>query len=172
MLGLRVIDRDDRVEQLTGGRHAAQADDAGRGLLGAADDVLDEIGALGVDRGDQVRAIVHRDRRLHVESGVQVRVVGVAVLAADREDRDPEVLYQRRGGVILRAQGVAGGQRHLRPARLKRAHQVRGLGGHVQARRQPLALQRLLGRETLPDLPEHRHLLLRPLNPQLPLRGQ
>ena len=63
VLGVGLVDGDDRVSEGAVAGHALQADDAGRRLLGAADDVRDEVAALAVDRRDQVGAVVHRHLR-------------------------------------------------------------------------------------------------------------
>ena len=68
-----------------------------------------------------------------IEHGAQVLVVGLVVLALDREDRDAFVLDQRRGGVVLGRERVRGAQEDLGAAGLERAHEVGGLGGDVQA---------------------------------------
>src|SRR5262249_59754795 len=60
----------------------------------------------------------------------------------------------------------------LRAAGLEREHQDRGLGGHVQARAEADALERLLAREALADLPEDRHRLLGPLDLEPPRGGE
>ena len=61
MLGLRIIYGNDRILQRAILGHGAQADHAGRGLFGAADDVGDQVLVLGEQQRHQVRAIVHRD---------------------------------------------------------------------------------------------------------------
>ena len=52
-----------------------QPDDAGGGLLGAADDVAELLAAGGVEDADHVGAVVHRDVRLVVDRGLDVLVV-------------------------------------------------------------------------------------------------
>jgi hypothetical protein len=61
------------------------------------------------------------------------------------------------------------GEDNVRAARLERAHQVRRLGGHVEARGHAVAGQRLLALEALADRGQHRHLPVGPLDPSLPL---
>ena len=84
MLGLRIVHGDHRILQRAVFGHRAQADHAGGGLLGAADDVGDQVLVLGEQQRHQVRAVVHRHLRLVINRGVQVRVVGGVVFALDR----------------------------------------------------------------------------------------
>ena len=113
VLGLGVVDGDDRITQHAVLRHSAQADDAGRGFFRAADDVGDHIRALGVDDADHVRAVVHRDVRLVVQRCHDVRVIGLVVLAFDGEGRNAVVADQARGDIVLRGQRVGSAQGHV-----------------------------------------------------------
>ena len=67
VLGVGVVDRDDGKLQHAFFRHGTQANDAGGGLFGSADHVVERVGALGVQNRDQVGAIVHGDVRLVVD---------------------------------------------------------------------------------------------------------
>ena len=64
-----------------------------------------------------------------------VLVVRVVALAADRVGGDAVRRDERRCGRVLRRQRIARGQHDVRAARLQGAHEVRGLGRDVQARR-------------------------------------
>src|SRR5579864_1816963 len=86
VLGVSVVDGDDGILQHAFFRHCTQANDAGGGFFGAADHAIERVAALGMQNADQVGAIVHGDVRLVVESGEDVVVVGVVVLALDREN--------------------------------------------------------------------------------------
>ena len=72
VLGLRLVDRDDREAERAVGGHRLEADDAGRRLLGAGEDLLDLVGPLAVEQRHEVAAVVHRDLGLGVGDGVEV----------------------------------------------------------------------------------------------------
>ena len=101
---------------------------------------------------------------MHVGDGLQVRVVRVAILAAPGKGRDAESSDQGGRNVVLGRQWVRGAQRHRGTARLERSHEVRRLGRHVQARADTQAVERTVGRETLPDQPQHRHFAFGPFD--------
>ena len=172
VLGIGVVDSDDRVLERSVGGHGSEADDAGRGLLGAADDVGERLGTLGVDAADDVGAVVHRHLRLVGDGRIDVSVVGVGVLALDRVGADAVVLDQRGGDVVLRGERVARAQHDVGASGLQRAHEVRGLGGDVQARADAHAVERLLGCEALADAGEHRHVGVGPLDARLASIGE
>jgi hypothetical protein len=92
VLGPRVVDGDDGVSERSILGHRPQADHAGGGLLGPADELLHLFGALPVQRRDQVGAVVHRQMRLVIEDRADVGVVGLLVLAPDRIGVDAEGL--------------------------------------------------------------------------------
>ena len=110
----------------------------------AADDVAELLAPGGVEDADHVGAVVHRQLRLVVDRGLDVLVVGVVVLALDREDGDVVLVDERRGDVVLGRERVGRAEHDVRAAGLERAHQVRGLGGHVQAGGDAVAGERLL----------------------------
>src|SRR6266576_4457673 len=83
VLGIGVVDGDDGKLQHAFLSHGAQADDAGRGLFRAADHAFESVGALGVEKANQVGAVVHGDLRLVIDGGQDVVVVGVVVLNLD-----------------------------------------------------------------------------------------
>src|SRR5256885_611086 len=85
---------------------------------------------------------------------------------------DVVLLHERRRRVVLRGERVRRAERDLGAACLERQHEDRRLGGHVQARAEAEALERLLLGEALADLAEDGHRLLRPLDLQPPLRRQ
>ena len=63
VLGLRLVDRDDREAEGAVGGHRLQPDDAGRGLLGPGEDLVDLVRPLAVEQRDEVAAVVHRQLR-------------------------------------------------------------------------------------------------------------
>src|SRR5579864_5923714 len=101
VLGGGVVNRDDGVAQHAFLGHGAQPDDAGGGFLGAADNAIGNVQTLGEHAGHQVGAIIHGDVRLVVESGGDVAVVGVVVLALDGEYRNAEIAHQAGGHIVL-----------------------------------------------------------------------
>ena len=165
VLGLGLVDRDDREAERAVGGHRLEPDDAGRRLLGPGEDLLDLVGPLAVEQRDEVAAVVHRDLGLRVGDRVEVGVVRVAVLAAAGERRDPVLGDERRGDVVLRRERVRGREDDLGAAGLERPHQVGGLGRDVEAGADPEAGQRLLALEALADQAQDGHLALGPLDP-------
>ena len=160
----RLVDRDDREAQGIIGGHRLQPDHAGGRLLGAREDLRTCAGPLRVEQRDEVAAVVHRQLRMRVGDGVEMRVVGVAVLAAAREHADAVLGHERRGNVVLGRERVRGAQHDGRAAGLERPHQVGRLGGDVEAGPDAEAGERLLGGEPLADEAQHGHLALGPLD--------
>ena len=68
MLGLGIVNRDNRVREDAVLRHCPQANNPGGSFFRAADDVLDQLPLFGVDNTDRVRAVVHREVRLVFQS--------------------------------------------------------------------------------------------------------
>jgi hypothetical protein len=161
-LGSRLVDREHGARELSLLLQAAQADQASGGLLCAANQPAQDLAAQLVGRDQQVGAIIDRDLRAALQQRLDVLGVGGDALRVDGADLDAVLGDQRRGNVVLGRQGVGGAQRRARAARHQRQHQVRGLGGHVQAGGDPHARQRPLALEPRADLREHRHLLGRP----------
>ena len=172
VLGVGVVDRDDGETQHAFLGHGAQANHAGRGFFGAADHAFERVLALGVQQGHQVGAVVHGDLGLVVDGGQDVAVVGVVVLALDGEDRNIVIAHQAGGHVILRGQRIRGAQHNIGAAIPQADGEVRGLGGDVQAGRNPNALQRLVLDEFLADDLQNLHGLVRPVNPLLAQIGK
>jgi hypothetical protein len=195
VLGLGVVDGDDRQLQHPVLLHGAEADHAGGRLFHARDDVADQAGAiarrerlaplpdLGMevvdppereeDHGaDQVGAVVHRHVRLVLQGLGDVPVIARLILPLDRIDGDAEVLDQAGGDVVLGRQRVRGDQDQVRTAGDQGPGEVGGLGRHVQTGRHPQAGQRLLGVEPLADRAEHGHVSLRPDDPLVADTGQ
>ena len=154
------------------GLEGLQADDAGRRLLGAGDHVAELLTPCRVEDTDHVGAVVHREVRLVVDRGLDVRVVRVVVLALDGEARDVVLLHERRRDVVLCRERVRRAQHHIGAAGLQCPHEVRGLRRDVQAGRDAIARQGLLALEALADRSEHRHLPVGPLDPPLAFRSE
>src|ERR1700733_6746218 len=141
MLSVGVIDGDDGKLQHAFFGHGTQADDAGRGLFRPSDYAVEGVGALGVEQGDQVGAVVHGDVRLVVDGGEDVLVVSVIVLTLDGENRNRVVADQAGGNIVLSRQGIRGAEHDFSAAVAQADGQVGGLGGDVQAGRNPDTLQ-------------------------------
>ncbi len=127
-----------------------------------------------VEHRREVRPVVHRQVRAGRERLVNVPVIGVAILPPAREHGEVHVLDQGGRDVILRGKRVAGAQRQRRAPGLQGAHEVCGLGRHVQAGGDPDPLERPLAREPLPNQAEHGHLGVGPADALPPLsdKGQ
>jgi hypothetical protein len=125
-----------------------------------------------VQGGDQIRSVIHRDVRLRVQHRVDVLIVSFVVLALNGENRNAMMLDEGSRHIVLRGEGIRRAQRDLRAPRLQGDCQVRRFGGHVQARRQPDAFQRLLAGKPLANKAQHGHVLLCPLDAQLPLSAR
>ena len=156
VLGERLVDRDDGIAEPALRRHGPHADHAGGGLLGPTLHAIEQLRSLGVERGHQVGAIVHRHLRPVIQRRRDVPVVGVAVLAFDGD--------QRGRDVILRGERIARAEHHVGSARCQRPHQVRGLGGDVQAGADSPALERPLRGESLANAGHDRHLPVSPFD--------
>ena len=87
-------------------------------------------------------------------------------------DRDAVLLDERRRDVVLGRERVRRAEHDVGAAGLERAHQVRGLGGDVQAGGDAVAGERLLALEALADRGQHRHLPVGPLDPPHALGGE
>ncbi len=145
-LGRGVVGGDDREGQRALGRHPAQPDHAGGGRLAAAPDLLQQRRRPGVQRVDQVTAVVDDQVWAFGPLGplgplgqglLDVLVVGLPVHPGPGEDGDPVPVRQRRGDVVLGGQRVGRGQGHVRSARAQQPDQHRRLRRDVQAGRYP-----------------------------------
>jgi hypothetical protein len=165
VLRLGVIDGDDGVAENAVLGHALQADDASRRLFRAGEDPGQEVLPLGMSDGDEVRPVVHGDRRAVAQSLEDVPVIGVVVLALDGEDGDLVVLDQGGGNVVLGAEGVRSAEPDVGPSELEGLHQVGRLRGHVEAGRDADSREGLLLGESLLDPAENGHGAGRPFHP-------
>src|SRR5439155_8624709 len=127
---------------------------------------------VAVEERNEVAAVVHRDVRMPVGDRVEVGIVRVPVLAASGEAADPVRRDQRRRDIVLRRQRVRRRERHLGAGGLERAHEVGGLGRHVEARADAQALERAVALEPLADEAEDGHLALGPVDATNALRSE
>jgi hypothetical protein len=107
-----------------------------------------------------------------VDRSFDVLVVGVVVLALDREDGDVELLDERSGGLVLRRERVRGAEHDVGSACLERPREIGRLGRHVQTGRDAVAGERLLALESLADRGQHRHVLVGPGDSSHALLGE
>jgi len=113
---------------------------------------------------DQVSAVIHGDVRLVIERGHDVRVVGVVVLALDRENGNVVVANQASGHIVLRGKRVGSAERDIGAAIAQRDHEVGGLGGYVEASRDANVFEWLILDEVLADNLQNLHRLVGPLD--------
>ena len=167
MLGLGIVDRHDWVSQNAILRHRAQPNDAGGGLFRAADDVLDQLPLLRMNDPDGIRAVIHREVRLVLQGTQDMLIIGVVVLALNGKGRDPVMLHQRGGHIVLRGQWVRRAQHHFHAARFEGPHEIRRLGGDMEAGHGGQPFQRLFFLEALADGAQHGHFPLGPFDAAL-----
>jgi len=160
----RRVDREDGVFERAVVVHRAQAVDAGRRLLAAADDGIDELGVVLVDRRDHVHPVVDRDRRLVVDDGVDGVVVVLVVDAANGVGGDVLVCVEGRAHVVVGRQGIAAGDGDLRAAQCQQFDEIGRLGLDVHRHPDRLAGERLLGLELLAKRLEDGHMLECPVH--------
>ena len=133
MLGIGIVDRNDRIAQHSFLGHGAQADHPGGRLFRSPNDAVYHVRAFGVQNIHQVGAIVHGDVRLVIDGRQDVLVISLVVLALDGEHRDVVVAHQAGGHIVLGRQRIGGAQYHVRPTITQADRQICGLGSDVQA---------------------------------------
>jgi len=152
MFGQRVVNGNHRILQRPFARHGAQAQNAGRGFFHAADDPGQQVGALTMERADEIGAIIERDLWTVRERGIQVRIIGSDIFAAHRKRRNAVVHDQRRRDIVLGAERIAGREPDRGAAGLQHAHQIGGFGRDVQAGADAHTGERTRPAETLQQL--------------------
>ena len=172
VLGHRIVNRDHRVAERAVFGHSAQAYHAGGRLLGAAEHLGQQFRGVAVQARDQVGAVIQGDLRPVRQHRVDMPVVGVAVFAADGEDRNPIVHCQGGGHIVLGAERIAGAEGHLGPAGLQYPHQVGRFRGDVQAAPDAQARQWTFIGKARHQLPHHRHFRIGPFDAPDPLLRQ
>src|SRR5580692_1526613 len=164
MFGVGIVHGDDGVLQHAFFRHGMEADYASGSFFGASDDAFESVGALGVEDGDEVGAIVHGDVRLVIDGSEDVVVIRVVVFTLDGVHGNVLIADQAGGDVVLRREGIRGAENYVGAAVAQADRQVRGFGGDVQAGGDADAFQRLVLDEFLADNLQHLHGLVRPLD--------
>jgi hypothetical protein len=155
--GRGVVRRDDREGQRALGGHPAQPDHAGGGRLATALDVAEQSRGPGVQRVDQVAAVVDDQVGSGAQGLLEVAVVAAAVHPGPGEDRDAMVHGQRRRDVVLGGQRIGRGQRHRRAARPQQPRHHRGFRGDVQAGRDGQPAEGPGGGEAVHEARHQRH---------------
>jgi hypothetical protein len=158
--GRGVVRRHDGERQRALGRHPAQPDHAGAGRLAAALDRRQQGRGPGVQRVDQVTAVVDDEIGAALpccQGRFDVAVVAAPVHPGPGEDHDPVPFGQGRGDVVLGGQRVGGGQRHRGAAGRQQPGHHRGLRGDVQARRDGQPFERSLDGEPVHEAGHQRH---------------
>src|ERR1035438_75707 len=113
MLGEGIVDGNDGVAQDFVLSHGVEANYARGGFFGAADYVREKLLALGVQNGDEIRAVVHGDLRFVIERGHDVGVIDVVVFSLDGVNGDVVIADQAGGHVILDRKSTRLNSSHL-----------------------------------------------------------
>ncbi|RAO58157.1 hypothetical protein LUPAC06_02384 [Micromonospora saelicesensis] len=158
LLGVGGLDRRDRPGPLELGTLVNEQG-------GVAAVVEDHVGALPVRPGEHLLGAPPVLRQGLALPGVD-RNSGRSLGGAVRADDD------RRGGVVLGGEDVAGRPAHLRAERDQRLDQDGGLDGHVQGAGDPRAGERLRLGELAPDRHQAGHLVLGKLDLFTPELGE
>jgi hypothetical protein len=98
---------------------------------------------------DKIRPVVHRDYRLVIERGVDVPVVDIRRLTANRIHRNFVTCDQRSRHVILRAEWITGTQDNIGARRFKGSGQVGGFSRNMKTATQTNTVQGTLLAETV-----------------------
>src|SRR5262245_7620771 len=141
MLGLCVIDGDRREIELSIAQHGFQAVDAGRRFFGCSDDLGNQIWPFTDQGGNDVRAVVNDQMRLVIERDTHMLVVSLDCLTFDRVNRDPVVLDQGGGHIVLGTQRIGGNQDSIDTGGAQGACKICSFGGHVSASHESKSLQ-------------------------------
>jgi hypothetical protein len=88
MLGVAVVDGDDREGQYPIGSHGAQTNHTRGGFFGAADHLGDKVATVFEDTRYQVGTVVLGNVGVVSQSSFEVLVVGLVVFALDGIDGD------------------------------------------------------------------------------------
>ncbi len=175
-LGDRVVHVDRRHLQRAVLEHFLQAQHAGGGLFGDAVHVVQQLRVAFVQDAGEVAAViedhVHRPRLAVFQDGLLdaplVLFLGLALPRVDRDARSGD----RRGGVVLRREDVAGGPAHFGAEFRQRLDQHGGLDRHVQAAEDLRAGQRLAVAVARADRHQRRHFALGDRDLATPPAGQ
>ncbi len=163
MLTVRVVNKNHRELQRLCLIHSQQTNNARSGLLAAADNVRDKVGALVVDKVNEITAVVDDDVRSAINNLRDVTVVFFLCGVIPREHVQ-SVMNQRRRNVVLCRQRIAASDIHLRASRRQHLAKIRGLSLKVYRQSHLQPLERLLRRKFLFDTVKQRHIALDPFD--------
>ena len=167
MFAVGVVHQHHRERKLAGRIHGLEPQDAGGGLLAAADHVRKQLRELLVQGGHQVSAVVDDDIRADFQHPADVLEVFLLRTAVDGKDVQAFV-HQRGGDVVLRAQGVGARDVHIGPTGCQHLAQMGGLGLQMHAQGHLEALERLRPLEILLDSVQQGHVAAHPAQFELP----
>ena len=168
MLAVGIVDHDHREAQRPGTIHDAQAVDAGRRLLTAADDLRDEVRELRVHQMHQITAVINDDVRGDGEYAAQMRLILLVRAAVDSVHIHP-LGRQCRSNIVLRRQRIRAGDVHLSTAHFEHTAEIRGLSLQMHGQRDLETGKRLLACKIAADVAQNRHMCFYPAD--LPLSG-
>ena len=171
ILAVRVVGSDHRELKLALIGERAQAMDARRRLLRAADDTREQFTALRVQHVHEVASVVDDEVRLDVERLVDEGVVLLRRAVMPSEDVQT-VLDERCGHIVLCRQRVTARDGDLRTGMVEDLRHVGRLGLEVQCDDHLLARERLRDGEFLIDSRHDRHEVLDPVDLIVARRSQ
>ena len=171
MLGLGVVDGHHGAGQNALPLPGLKAQDAGGGLLAAADEVLAQVGALAAQQVDQIAAVIHHQMGLELEGLDEEVLILLPHGAVDAESLHAHV-GQSGGHVVLGGQGVGAGEAHLRPALGEHIAQVGGLGLQMDRNSGGQPGKGLFPAEPLLDAGQGRHEIPHPADLLMARWGQ
>ena len=165
MFHLCIVHIDDREAQGTVALHGTESDDArGRLLIGPAD-AGEELRPFRMQDRDEVRPVVNDELGLQIEDLVQVVIVLFARLPFLRVHLEAVRFGEGRRNAVVRRQGIAGCQAHLRARLLQGEGEDSRLRLHVEGHPDPEAPEGLLLLELVSNRAEHGHVIPRPFDP-------
>ncbi|MPM29092.1 hypothetical protein SDC9_75631 [bioreactor metagenome] len=123
MFAVRIIYGEHRETKLFRLVHRNQADNAGRGLLASAKNLVDQVRKFTVYRMHQIPAIVNDDIRLRHEYAVNTLVIFLH-RAAMQGKHIQSACRHRCGDIVLRGKRIAAGDEHLRAPRGENAAKI------------------------------------------------
>lgn len=125
VLTVGIVDKHHREAQLSGTVHRQQAEDAGRRLLAAADDLWDKLRIFCVHPVNKIAAVVDDDVGRGLKHSIDRTPVLLGGRAVDGAYMHP-ARSERGGNVVLRGERVAARDVHFRAAHFHDAAEPRG----------------------------------------------
>ena len=147
--------------------HRLKAEDSGRGLLAAADDVRNQFWIVLVDHRDKVSPIVNDDVRATLDDTPDAVLIFLGSRPVDSEYVQP-LVHKGRGHIVLRGKRVAAGDIHLGTALGQHLAKMRRLGLQMHGKGDLQPLERLSLLKLLLQTFKQRHMMPYPFYLQLP----